>query len=161
MILFHDVFIREVDKDEVFRVMHTTQSTYSTIKEEEKDDYEEWVQKRDIALLHSLKLDLIKNHPIIQVMYKRLVPSVVTETNFWNHYFYHMERAGYEFNKDQGVVENVPPVVESKPDPIVSRSNCYMYIIIVAELEGWSDVDLAENEKELPTEGIYKVFILE
>lgn len=153
MILIYNVFIREDDEDEVFRVMHTTQSTYSTIKEEEKEDFEEWVQKRDIALLHSLKLDLIKNHPIIQVMYKRLVPSVVTETNFWNHYFYHMERAGYEFNKTKEIVKNSPPIVELKPDPIVSRSNFCMHVIIVAELEGWSDVDLAENEKELTTEG--------
>ena len=26
-----------------------------------------------------------------------LIPSVVTETNFWNHYFFHMEKAGYDF----------------------------------------------------------------
>ena len=77
--------------------MHTTESTYSTITEDEEESYEKWLQQRDIAYLHSIKLNLIKTHPIIQVMYKRLVPSVVTETNFWNHYFFHMEKAGYDF----------------------------------------------------------------
>ena len=72
--------------------MHTTESTYSTITEDEEESYEKWLQQRDIAYLHSIKLNLIKTHPIIQVMYKRLVPSVVTETNFWNHYFFHMEK---------------------------------------------------------------------
>ena len=77
--------------------MHTTESTYSTITEDEEESYEKWLQQRDIAYLHSIKLNLIKTHPIIQVMYKRLVPSVVTETNFWNHHFFHMEKAGYDF----------------------------------------------------------------
>ena len=88
---------REIDSDEIFRVMHTTESTYSTITEDEEKSYEKWLQQRDIAYLHSIKLNLIKTHPIIQVMYKRLVPSVVTETNFWNHYFFFIFLAGYDF----------------------------------------------------------------
>lgn len=110
---------REIDKDEIFRVMHTSEATYSKIKEEEKEDFEEWMHKRDIAFLHSIKLNLIKSHPIIQVMYKRLVPSVTTETNFWNHYFYHMEKAGYDFSQPQDVLEsvqNVQPVEDITPE---------------------------------------------
>ena len=59
---------REIDSDEIFRVMHTTESTYSTITEDEEESYEKWLQQRDIAYLHSIKLNLIKTHPIIQVM---------------------------------------------------------------------------------------------
>ena len=50
--------------------MHTTESTYSTITEDEEESYEKWLQQRDIAYLHSIKL---------------------------NHYFFHMEKAGYDF----------------------------------------------------------------
>ena len=81
--------------------MHTSESTYSTLREDEGESFQIWLQNRDIAYLHSLKLNLIKTHPIIQVMYKRLVPKVVTETSFWNYYFYHMEQSGYDFSRHE------------------------------------------------------------
>ena len=42
--------------------MHTTESTYSTITEDEEESYEKWLQQRDIVYLHSIKLNLIKTH---------------------------------------------------------------------------------------------------
>ena len=87
--------------------MHTSESTYSTLQEDEGESFQTWLQNRDIAYLHSLKLNLIKTHPIIQVMYKRLVPKVVTETTFWNYYFYHMEQAGYDFSKHESQISPI------------------------------------------------------
>lgn len=77
-------------------ILHTTESTYTTISEEEAEDFSKWLSQRDIVYIHSLKATLIKEHPIIQVMYRRLVPSVVSDTSFWNNYFYHLEKCGYK-----------------------------------------------------------------
>ena len=60
-------------------------------------------------------MNLIKDHPVIQVMYGRLVLSVVSDSQFWNTYFFHMERAGYHFNKPSD------PVVEKEPSPVVEK----------------------------------------
>ena len=84
------------EKEELLRVLHTTESTYTTISEEEAEDFSKWLSQRDIVYIHSLKTTLIKDHPIIQVMYRRLVPSVVSDTSFWNNYFYHLEKNGYK-----------------------------------------------------------------
>ena len=115
-----ELTFREIDKEEVFRVLHTTESTYTTLTDLEKEGFDEWIQKRDIAFLHSIKLNLIKSHPIIQVMYKRLVPATVTETNFWNYYFSHMEKAGYDFSRLQ-TVEAIPPVAETSSAEIMNE----------------------------------------
>ena len=134
--------------------MHTTETTYSTITEDEQESFEKWLQQRDIAYLHSIKLSLIKTHPIIQVMYKRLVPSVVTETNFWNHYFFHMEKAGYDFYHQSeisspqissDVVEQHKEVNEEKKEDISTQE-------LEAVKEGWSDVDLADIDKDTTPE---------
>ena len=102
------------DENEIFRVMHTTESTYSTISEEEEETYSDWLNRRDKVYLHSLKLQLIKDHPIIQVMYRRLVPNVVSDTSFWNNYFFHMEQKGYDFSQQQESEPVSSQVVEKK-----------------------------------------------
>ena len=84
------------EKEELLRILHTTESTYTTITEEEAEDFSKWLTQRDIVYIHSLKTTLIKDHPIIQVMYRRLVPRVVSDTSFWNNYFYHLEKNGYK-----------------------------------------------------------------
>ena len=85
---------REDEKEEKLSILHTTESTYTTISEDEAEDFAKWLSQRDIVKIHSLKATLIKEHPIIQVMYRRLVPSVVSDTSFWNNYFYHLEKNG-------------------------------------------------------------------
>ena len=107
----------EVDEDEKFRIMHTNPETYSEITEDEKDEYEKWLSNRDLVSLHSIKVNLIKDHPVIQVMYGRLVPSVVSDSQFWNTYFFHMERAGYHFSKPSD------PVVEKEPSPVIEKES--------------------------------------
>ena len=81
------------------------------------------MEQRDRVFLHTLKLALIKEHPIIQVMYSRLVPNTISDSAFWNHYFFHMEQHRIDFSKfrhepSQPVVSpavDVPsPVVEMK-----------------------------------------------
>ena len=94
--------------------MHTTESTYSTIAKEEEETYSDWLNRRDKVYLHSLKLQLIKDHPIIQVMYRRLVPNVVSDTSFWNNYFFHMEQKGYDFSQQQESEPVSSQVVEKK-----------------------------------------------
>ena len=75
--------------------MNTETSTYTTIREGEKEAFANWMNQRDKVYLHSLKMQLMKDHPIIQVMYRRLVPDVVSDTAFWNNYFFHMDQKGY------------------------------------------------------------------
>lgn len=104
----------EEDSNEIYRVMHTTESTYSTITPEEEEAYANWLSQRDKVHLHSLKLQLIKDHPIIQVMYRRLVPNVVSDTSFWNNYFFHMEQKGYDFSQRQESEPVSSPVIEKK-----------------------------------------------
>ena len=104
----------EKDENEIFRVMHTTESTYSTITPEEEVAYSNWLNQRDKVHLHSLKLQLIKDHPIIQVMYRRLVPNIVSDTSFWNNYFFHMEQNGYDFSQRQESEPMSSPVIEKK-----------------------------------------------
>lgn len=87
----------ETDDGELFRVMNTEASTYTTIGEDEKEAFASWMNRRDKVYLHSLKMQLMKDHPIIQVMYRRLVPDVVSDTAFWNNYFFHMDQKGYHF----------------------------------------------------------------
>ena len=87
----------ETDDKEVIRVMNTETSTYTTIREGEKEAFANWMNQRDKVYLHSLKMQLMKDHPIIQVMYRRLVPDVVSDTAFWNNYFFHMDQKGYHF----------------------------------------------------------------
>ena len=89
----------DIDKDEIYRVLNTTEMTYSTISEEEEEEFTRWMEQRDRVFLHSLKLVLIKEHPIIQVMYSRLVPNTTSDSAFWNHYFFHMEQKGFDFSK--------------------------------------------------------------
>ncbi|OAO12426.1 Vps53-like protein [Blastocystis sp. ATCC 50177/Nand II] len=132
----------DVDDNERFRVMNTDARTYSVLEEDEKADYEQWLQQRDLVSLHSLKMSLIKEHPVIQVMYHRLVPSVVSDSQFWNFYFFHMEKAGYDFYKGQ-------EHVEEKSEPTVGSP--VKELLQSKELEEWSDVDLSdkENPKDL------------
>ncbi|KAM7453403.1 hypothetical protein BLSTO_05850 [Blastocystis sp. subtype 1] len=133
---------RDVDDNERFRVMNTDARTYSVLEEDEKADYEQWLQQRDLVSLHSLKMSLIKEHPVIQVMYHRLVPSAVSDSQFWNFYFFHMEKAGYDFYKGQ-------EHVEEKSEPTVGSP--VKELLQSKELEEWSDVDLSdkENPKDL------------
>ena len=139
---------REVDENERFRVMRTDAKTYSVLDEEEKADYEKWLQQRDLVSLHSLKMNLIKEHPVIQVMYHRLVPSVVSDSQFWNFYFFHKEKAGYAFYKGE---EKSKPTVESPVKELLQSSLWRGSEWFVEELEEWSDVELSdkENPKEL------------
>ena len=114
---------RDVDDNERFRVMNTDARTYSVLEEDEKADYEQWLQQRDLVSLHSLKMSLIKEHPVIQVMYHRLVPSVVSDSQFWNFYFFHMEKAGYDFYKGQEhVEEKSEPTVGSPVKELLQSS---------------------------------------
>ncbi|MBE5877841.1 MAG: hypothetical protein E7290_13290, partial [Lachnospiraceae bacterium] len=68
------------------------------ITDDEAEEYATWMEKRDRVYLYSLKKTLIKEHPIIQVMYTRLVPDTLSDTSFWSHYFFHMEKHGYDFS---------------------------------------------------------------
>ena len=114
---------RDVDDNERFRVMNTDTRTYSVLEEDEKAAYEQWLQQRDLVSLHSLKMSLIKEHPVIQVMYHRLVPSVVSDSQFWNFYFFHMEKAGYDFYKGQEhVEEKSEPTVGSPVKELLQSS---------------------------------------
>ena len=103
-----------MDEQEIYRVLNTTETTYTTITDEEAEGYEKWIEQRDRVYLYSLKKTLIKEHPIIQVMYSRLVPITLSDTAFWNHYFFHMEKHGYDFSHyhQESVSTTTTPVID-------------------------------------------------
>ena len=110
------------DDQEVYRVLNTTETTYTTITDDEADEFGRWMDQRDRVYLYSLKKILIKEHPIIQVMYSRLVPTTLSDTSFWNHYFFHMEKQGYDFSHyhQENISTSTTPLVDvssSLPEP--------------------------------------------
>ena len=98
----------------MYRVLNTTETTYTTITDDEAEEFGKWIEQRDRVYLYSLKKTLIKEHPIIQVMYSRLVPIILSDTAFWNHYFFHMEKHGYDFSHyhQESVSISTTPVID-------------------------------------------------
>ena len=140
----------EMDDKETLRVMNTEASTYTTIGEDEKEAFANWMSQRDKVHLHSVKMQLMKDHPIIQVMYRRLVPDVVSDTAFWNNYFFHMDQKGYHFATSSpvdSVKEETP--VDTTNSEVFKEGSDFVRGLCVEELEamkeGWSDVDLSEE----------------